>query len=344
MKYTHVFALLGALAGCSGGSDSVDTGGPAVVPGTPSVVPATPQQRAVGEGVVFVASGLDDTQAYRITLVVDANLTPVGDGTGTFVDGDGDGTADAGLSEEIALISGVNGVDIDNSKTVPAGTDDPAAPSGMFPVDGKIMFTVRGVSSGTVHPVVYVNGGASTFLEVDPATGTPSELHALGGSVTVTGEAVPEEMGVSPSGDQTLEVDDTTTYTISGVDDAQAYRITFVLADNMTAAGDGTATFVDADANGAADSGTSELVANIVSVNGEDVDGTKTVPSAEDDPAAPSGVYPEGGEITLDVIGLAPGRVYPVAYVNGGASTFLELDASGDPIETYTVGGLLEVE
>ncbi len=42
--------------------------------------------------------------------------------------------------------------------------------------------------------------------------------------------------------------------------------------------------------------------------------------------------------------GVATGTVYPVAYVNAGASTFLELGANLAPSEVYSIGGAINVQ
>jgi hypothetical protein len=353
MKPAHLSCLtllpLALLTfGCDGAPGEDDTGLDPF-PQRPSLSPFQPQQIDAGATATYTITNLDDAQAYRVTLVVDANISPVGNGTARFVDGDGDGAADAGLSEEIALITSVNGGDVPGAKTVPGGDDNPAAPTGVFPVNGQITVTITGVAEGTVHPVAYTNAGASTFLEIDAATLSPSEPHGVGGALTVVGEAPtttdPGGIAVAPADEQTVAVDGVTTYTVSGLNDTYAYRITLVLDEYITLTGGGMATFLDGDANGAADPGASELVANIVYVNGEAVAGTKTVPGGEDDPAAPTGVFPVGGQITLDVMGLAPGKVHPVAYRNGGLSTFLEIDAvTGSPVEEYYVGGAFYVQ
>jgi len=150
---------------------------------TPVADPADDTTIVTGETQSYSFSGLDSEQAYRITLVVDANVN-VTDGAGTFVDNDMNGAADAGTSENVALITSVNGQGQPGAKTVPAGTDDPANPSGIFPsASGEITIEVTGVGAGKVYPVLYVNGGDSTFLEVD--AGTPTELHLVGGGLTV---------------------------------------------------------------------------------------------------------------------------------------------------------------
>ena len=301
-------------------------------------------QIGVGETADLTLTGLTEGQAYRITLVVAANITAAGDGTATLVDTDMNGAADAGASEAIALITMVNGVAVDagGAKTVPGGMDDPAAPTGVFPSGGEISLTVSGVGAGTVYAVAYVNGGASTFLEL-AASGAPTEVYAVSGAIEVTGGEV--GLGVAPAGDTAIPVGDTVDYTVTGLADGAAYRITLVVDANLTGAGDGTATFVDGDANGAADAGASERVALITSVNGMDVPngGSRTVPGGMDDPAAPTGVFASDGQITFTVTGVATGRVHPVVYVNGGASTFLELGAGGVPGEVYFVGGSVSV-
>ena len=145
--------------------------------------PAAAQTVEASNEVEYTFSGLNDTQAYRITLVVEDNLTVTGN-MGVFVDGDMNGAADAGASENTALIVSVNGTAQTGAKTVPAGTDDPSSPTGVFPSGGKITFEVEGVAAGTVHPVIYHNGGASTFLEIG-AGGVPSETHVVAGAVIV---------------------------------------------------------------------------------------------------------------------------------------------------------------
>jgi hypothetical protein len=146
----------------------------------------------------------------------------------------------------------------------------------------------------------------------------------------------------APAGDQSVGVAGTVDHTISGLVDGQAYRVTLVVADNVTVA-DNAGTFIDEDDNGAADAGASENVALITSVNGTDQDGAKTVPAGSDDPSAPTGVFSSNGEITLTITGAGPGTVYPVIYHNGGASTFLEIDDGGTPPEVHYVGDAIDV-
>lgn len=293
-----------------------------------------------GEAVTLSIDGLDDAQAYRITLVVAANVTADGDGAGVFVDGDANGAADPGASENVALITEVNGAAVTGARTVPGAMDDPAAPTGVFPQDGTITLKVTGVAPGSVYPVAYPNAGQSTFLEV-AANGTPTESYAVGGRIDVE-----SGLEASPGDAQSIAVGSAVDYTVSGLDDAQFYRITLVVGANLTLGDDNTATFLDGDANGAADAGASEAIALISTVNGTAVanGGAKTVPGGEDNPAAPSGVAPSGGSIAFSVQGVAAGTVYPVIYRNGGMSTFLELDAGGAPIENYTVAAATTVQ
>lgn len=291
---------------------------------------------SAAQSVDYQISGLADDQAYRITLVVDANVLVSGD-AGTFVDDDSNGAADAGPSENVALITMVNGAPVSDggAKTVPSGSDDPAAPTGVFPTNGTITLSVTGVGAGTVYPVAYENGGASTFLEIN-ATGTPIEPHAVGGAVSVSSSA----LAATPGDEQTVASGETVDYSVSGLDSDQAYRITLVVADNVTAEG-GMGTFIDEDQNGAADAGASETVALITMVNGMEVadGGAKTVPAGTDDPADPSGIFPSGETINVTVTAVGSGSVYPVLYENGGASTFLEIGDDGVPLETHIIAG-----
>lgn len=334
MRFTTVISALSALSAlsllpaCATGDDP---------PGTNvlSVSPATAQTVQAGATTTYTISGLDDGQAYRVTLVVDANV----DGNG-FVDADANGAADAGASENVALITKVNGTIITGVKTFPAGTDSPASPSGILPVNGAITVEITGVAAGKVYPVAYVNGGESTFLELDD-DGAPIESYGVGGALTVSGAS--GNPVIIPNVAQTLAVNATLEYAVQGLRDDQAYRVTLVLADNATVTNT-TGTFLDENADGAADAGLSENVAVITAVNGTAVAEAKTVPAGTDDPARPSGVFPAGGKITVTVRGVAPGKVYLVAYENAGASTFLELDASGAPVEVYSIGGSLAVQ
>jgi hypothetical protein len=322
------------LQACGGDDDPSGGGGL-------SFSPTTPQTVQSGATTEYTISGLNDAVAYRVTLVVGANVTVNGT-TATFIDVAGDGAADAGASENIALITALNGDTITGVKTFPGGMDNPASPTGIFPEGGEIVVEITGLAAGTVVPVAYPNAGATTFLEVG-ADGAPIENYGVGGALTVSGSV--GQPIVIPNVPQSLAVDASVDYTIYGLNDSLNYRITLVVAANATVTFT-EGTFLDADANGIADAGASENIALITSVNGTAVadGGAKTVPATTDDPAAPTGVRPSGGKITVAITGKAAGEVYPVAYVNGGASTLLELGATGAPSEIYGIGGKITVQ
>jgi hypothetical protein len=334
---------------------------------------------AADDAVTFTTTDLDPETNYRVTLVVADNITIDGDDA-TFADADdstpdteeddglGNGQADAGASEEIALITAVNGEALETpAKTTPATDDDPAEPTAHQPdEDGTLTVTVDGVedsNGGTVYAVVYVNGGESTFLEVDE-DGAPTEAYGVSGAFTL--DPVVGDLDVADHDPVTVNVDSVTgtdaegderTYTVTGLDDDTAYRITLVPGDNITfTEGDDEATFVEAvgedeEPNGLADSAGAESVATIVEVNGEAVteeEQGRTVPAGDDDPSDPSGIFPVDGVITFTIDGVDSailptpnpgGTIRPVVYVNGGESTFLEIDEDGAPTEVYGVGG-----
>jgi hypothetical protein len=333
MRFTSIVSVLSAmmLLQACGGDESSEK--------TPIVSPATDGTVLAGATTTYRITGLDNDQAYRVTLVVSDNVT-VNGASGTFKDMDGNGAADAGLSENIALITKVNGTAILGVKTYPAGTDNPDMPSGIFPQNGEIAVEIMGVANGKVYPVVYENGGSLTLLEVDE-TGRALENYAVGGGLTVSGSS--GNPVVIPNILQELAVGDKVDYTISGLQDDKKYRITLVLGANVDVTLT-TGTFMRTEM-GTANAGASENVALITSVNGQPNDpGTKTVPATTDDPANPTGVIPSGGKITVTITGVGPGTVYPVAYPNGGTSTLLEVGENGTPTEIYSIGGAITVE
>jgi hypothetical protein len=310
-----------------------------------AVSPEAPVTGEVDEQFNFDVSGVVADQAYRITLVSADVLTVDADGVGTFTDADANGAADPGPSEETALLFQVLYNPITpNAKTYPAGNDDPAMPSGIFAVDGEVEigFGVTGVGAGTVYPVIYWNGGESTFLEIDE-NGMAIEPYVIGPAITINAAPEPPPITIAPATPVTVAPAEEYDYTISGLDNAYYYRVTLVHGDNVTTTGPGMATFVDAGA-GTANAGPSEEVALISYSQGAVVDpGAKTLPAGTDDPANPTGIQPVNGEITVSIMGVADGTIYPVAYRNGGTSTFLEIDTLGAPVETYIVGGSLTV-
>ena len=208
--------------------------------------------------------------------------------------------------------------------------------------NGAFDFGVEGYGGGTVYPVVYTNQGESTFLEIGP-DGVPIEPYVVGPAITINAPPPPDGPVFDNLDPQNVDVGGTYDYTISGLNDDYYYRITLVVGDNVTPNGNGGRTFIDS-GMGTAAAGPSEEVALISAVGGALNDpGTKTVPDPGDDPAAPSGVAPVNGSITVTVEGVGSGTIYPVAYRNTGASTFLEIDGAGSPIEDYAVGGSFTV-
>ena len=182
------------------------------------------------------------------------------------------------------------------------------------------------------------DNGKSCLVAIGACTGgeTP-DASQDGGNGDATQSTI-----VTP-GDVAIDVDETTMYMITGLDQGKVYRVTLVVAGNVTTSGNGMGLFIDGNDDDAADAGASEKIALITSVNDMAVDpGTKTVPSPMPFPN-PTGVTPVSGAITLVIKGVATGTVYPVVYENAGTSTFLEIDDAGTPIETYRVGGAVTV-
>lgn len=316
---------------------------PGPMQGPLTMIPAVNVSGDVGDQWSYDVSGVLADSAYRVTLVDGANVTVNADGTGIFLD-NGDGTANAGPSDAVAGIFHVHYNPLaELVKTYPGAFDDPTDPAGIYPLDADtpLGFGVRGVGPGTVYPVVYSNGGESTFLEIGD-DGVPTETYVIGPAITINEPPPPPPLLFVPATPQTVDVDGTYDYSITGLNDDYYYRITLVVGDNVTAtAGEGV--FIDAGA-GTADAGNSQDYALITSVAGTPVDpGAKTVPAGDDDPANPTGIQPTSGAISLTITGVAAGTVYPVAYRNGGVSTFLEIDTAGVPTEDYVVGGSFTV-
>ena len=181
---------------------SPDMGDPTPdMPTTPPVEaatysPGTAQTLAVDATLDYTISGLRDGQAYRLTLVVAEHITGRG-AEAVFEDANMDGVADAGDSQLRAVITQVHGEALASpGRTAPGAMDGPSDPKGVFPVNGAITFTVRGVGAGAVLPVLYHNAGASTFLELDQAR-RPTEVYFIGPSITVpmTERSLYEQLG-----------------------------------------------------------------------------------------------------------------------------------------------------
>lgn len=127
----------------------------------------------------YTVSNLTE-DAYRITLVEAANISTTG-GVTSFADDDDNNIADPGNTNTTADITLVNGTAVDTpARTVPASTTVPGTE--IAPVNGTITFTVDGYATGSLRPVVYVNDGASSFLEVDD-DGVPVEAFGVGGQI-----------------------------------------------------------------------------------------------------------------------------------------------------------------
>ena len=103
------------FVGCGDNNDDSNNDNPST-PENITAAPSAAQMLEAGKQVEYTFSGLKDSQAYRVTLVVDGNVTTSGN-AGTFVDNDDNGAADAGASEKTALIVSVNGEAQTGAKT-----------------------------------------------------------------------------------------------------------------------------------------------------------------------------------------------------------------------------------
>ena len=150
-----------------------------------------------------------------------------------------------------------------------------------------------------------------------------------------------ETLAISPQGDATLlctdpAIETTTTtdqrtYTVSGLDNTADYRITLVAGANVTTDDEGNTVFEPDPADTTlALAGT--VAARIVTINGADAA----------TPAQTFGaVIPVNGTITFVVDCGGAESVTPVIYEDQGASTRLELDADGRPVEELGTGGTI---
>jgi len=122
---------------------------------------------------VYTVSGLKDDAKYRVTLVAKDNIT-IKDGVVSFKALSGLAIADPGtVSANITVVNGT-----------PTGAPSTAVRTvgGVMPTSGGINFRVDGVADETLVPVVYVDGGSDTRLELD-AKGVPTEQFGLGGAI-----------------------------------------------------------------------------------------------------------------------------------------------------------------
>lgn len=287
---------------------------------------------------IAAARGFDSADGAEISIVVD----------GQDVDAWADGFAAArtsGLTDD----DGGYPIVLSNGDMLPPETQ-------AFLGDGSSSTTAGSSFAAHLTDVVMICGPTVSSAACDDAADrrdATTEPFPAGSGGNGVGDFL-----VSPQDDATLapiagmedptgvsgdpaESDDRT-FTATGLDPMQAYRITLVLEENVTISGS-EATFADADSNGIADPGASEEVALITMVNGgapENPD-AKTTPGPMDDPNMPTGEFPDAdGDLSITIDGEGEGAVYAVFYVNQGASTLLEIDSSGAPMEAYAVSGL----
>ncbi|WP_432563902.1 cell wall-binding repeat-containing protein [Kineococcus sp. SYSU DK003] len=168
-------------------------------PGTNQTLAVSPAD-AVGLGFdevrQYSVTGLDADSKYRVTLVDADNISVDENGVVSFVEDGSTGLALPGTVE--ADITVVNGV----SAATPGQSI-----GGIAPTAGNISFTVT-TDAATVEgfvPVVYVDGGDNTRLELDE-DGLPTEAFGLGGAI----QTVPDEAatGVVTGSAQDIEIVD----------------------------------------------------------------------------------------------------------------------------------------
>lgn len=201
----------------------------------------------------------------------------------------------------------------------------------------------------------HIFGGTAA---VSPATETAAETAA---SSCAGGINPNETLNVQPETPLTLSpvvpndddgdasTADNRSFTVTGLDDDETYRITLVACDNITRDGDGNAVFAfdPADVEGDGDNlaATGPTQADIITING----------TATTDADAGAGVMtrtatgtPVNGSLTFTIDGDGAECVVPVVYLDGGAgqtnaqggsSIRLELDDDGLPVETFGLGG-----
>lgn len=200
-----------------------------------------------------------------------------------------------------------------------------------------------GLSAGTFGPDVPITRGQiavfiARFLGlfeqlglIDPIPGDSGVVDSAGQVGDIAFRPFETARLVDVDGVTETSAADNRTYTATGLDNDEIYRITLVEAANVTIA-NGEATFVEAAApdRGLADAGT--VGGAIVAVNGLRVSRVQSV----------GAVVPDDGTITVDVDAATASRLYPVIYTDQeGVNTRLNLDAVGGPTEPYGVGGLL---
>ncbi len=129
--------------------------------------------------------------------------------------------------------------------------------------------------------------------------------------------------------------DDDRTYEAAGLENDKVYRVTLVDAGNIAPQPDGKVSFVDANDDDLADAnGATPLTARIVAINGSTVAAAQSV----------GGIAPSNGRLNFTVDGAEAESLVPVVYEDPGTgpSTFLDLDASNQPIDRFGLGGRLD--
>ncbi|GAB3220699.1 hypothetical protein GCM10027586_12050 [Kineococcus gypseus] len=165
-------------------------GGPVESNQTLAVTPAEAAQLGFGEVRQYSVANLDADTDYRITLVNANNISVDEDGVVSFAEDGSTGLALPGtVAADITVVNGIS-----------AGAGAGQSIGGISPTGGTVSFTVTTDAAAVEGfvPVVYVDGGENTRLELDDA-GLPSEAFGLGGAVqTVPDEAATGAIATPP--------------------------------------------------------------------------------------------------------------------------------------------------
>ncbi|MCI2239634.1 cell wall-binding repeat-containing protein [Paenibacillus sp. TRM 82003] len=171
---------------------------------TLAVTPDTAVALSFGEVRQYSVAGLDADTQYRVTLVDTDNVTVDANGVVSFEEDAATGLALAGTVA--ADLTVVNGVSVTGAQSV--GGIAPTA-------EGGVSFTVTTDAAAieSFVPVVYVDGGANTRLEIDD-NGAPSEAFGVGGAV----QTLPDEADAGATGGAISDVDKEAGYVIAAGD------------------------------------------------------------------------------------------------------------------------------
>ena len=292
---------------------------------TPVVSGDRSRPLAVGEQVELVATGLDDDRDYRVELFHGDAVGWLEPGV-AFEDTDGDGLADPGPVASVAGLAALQGQ--------PLALDAAPIRPLVTPEGGALTATVQGFGAGEVWLVVYESDPDSDGLELDDRGRAPGP-HGVSSPVVIASDGWPDG---TPVYARTVSAGERVTATFTDLVPGQVYRVGLVGAAALQP-DEAAVRFADDDGDGVADSGGAIGIGRIVAIHGADIVPADTYPSLADDPAAPSGVTAIQGRITVTIEGVGPGELAPVLYPNGGASTLLEVDAEGLPLEPVGVGG-----